>query len=108
MATESSLLPRRAPSQVIDEVDKLYGAVEAGHAAESVRLALDPIIERRLGTLLDQFVNCAPDLATLLDYRAQIKETWRMRKNMAEKAKEGKDALSQLKALFEVENKASL
>src|SRR3990167_3782754 len=71
-------------SEQIKEMDKLYASMEIGSASETVILAIDPIIERRLGMLLDKLTQCPAELGTILDIRAQICETWRIRKSLKE------------------------
>jgi hypothetical protein len=73
------------PSPISDRIaatEKLYNEAELGASADAVLRALDPLIERRLGILLDQFSLCAPELGPLLDLRAKISEIWRMRKEV--------------------------
>jgi hypothetical protein len=80
MATESDKI--RPISARIEATEKLYNEAELGASADTVLRALDPMIERRLGQLLDQFSACAPELGPLLDLRAKITEVWRMRKDI--------------------------
>lgn len=69
-------------SDRIAATEKLYNEAELGASADAVLRALDPMIDRRLGLLLDQFSGCAPELGPLLDLRAKISEVWRMRKEI--------------------------
>lgn len=66
----------------IAATEKLYNEAELGASADTVLRALDPMIERRLGQLLDQFSSCVPELGPLLAYQAKISELWRMRKEI--------------------------
>lgn len=81
------------PTQVSDRIaatEKLYNEAELGASSDTVLRALDPIIERRLGQLLDQFAQCAPELGPLLDLRAKITETWRIRKELLQARSKGR------------------
>ena len=101
---EIGQLPPKAPlgpSASMEEIDKLYGQLEIGNAAETVIRMLDPIIEERLGRLLDELGKCAPELGLILDVRARISEAWRLRKEITAKAAEGKRAINKLQAIFQ-------
>ena len=76
MATEPNKLSK------FEAVEKLYQEADIGVSAETVLSALDPLIERRLAFLLDQFAICDPELGKLLDLKARIAETWRIRKEL--------------------------
>ena len=101
---EPGQLPLKAPlgpNATIDEIDKLYGQLEIGNAAETVIRMLDPIIEERLGRLLDELSHCPAELGPILDLRARINEAWRLRKEITQKAREGKRAIDKLQAIFQ-------
>mgnify|MGYP001607782653 FL=1 len=89
-------------SKKYEAVDELYATADIGVASETVLKALDPLIERRLGALLDQFSVCAPELGPLLDLKARISETWRIRKELKMASMRGKKALDSLQAILEV------
>lgn len=80
MATDQNRSP--SLSARIAATEKLYSEAELGASADAVLRALDPMIERRLGLLLDQFSICAPELGPLLDIKAKVSELWRMRKEI--------------------------
>lgn len=69
-------------SAKIEATERLYNEAELGASADVVLRTLDPMIERRLGLLLDQFSQCAPELGPLLDLKAKISEVWRMRREI--------------------------
>ena len=73
--------------------------MERGASAESILRVLDPLIEKRLGTLLDGFRQCPPELGALLDFRASICELWRIRKELRDAGKLGKHAAATLEAI---------
>ena len=89
-------------SAAISKIDAAWKEMERGASAASVLNVLDPVLEKRLGTLLDGFRQCPPELGALLDFRAQICEVWRMRKELKDAAKIGKSAAATLEALMVV------
>lgn len=80
--------------------EKLYNEAELGASADTVLRALDPMIERRLGLLLDQFSICAPELGPLLDLRSKITEIWRMRKEILQARERGRRSWDTLQAVL--------
>jgi len=94
--------PMASISDQIKEMDRLYSSMEIGAASETVLKALDPIIEKRLGILLDQLAMALPELGPILDIRAKICETWRMRKSLKDAASKGKNAVDAVKGLFSI------
>ena len=91
----------------IEAVQKLMGDAEVGVASDLVIQALDPIMERRLGVLLDSFEKCAPELGPLLDLRAKISEVWRVRKELKSVRDKGKSSWEALQIILEADAKAS-
>ena len=83
-----------------EAIDELYNVAELGVAAETVVKAITPIIERRLGFLLDQFSKCAPELGPLLQLQAQITEVWRLRQELKIQAMKGQTALEALQKIL--------
>lgn len=97
MATE----PRNSPiSARIAATEKLYTEAELGASADTVLRAVDPLIERRLGLLLDQFASCAPELGPLLDFKAKIGELWRMRREILIAKERGRKSWDTLQAVL--------
>lgn len=88
-------------SAAISKIDSAWKEMERGATAQSVLNVLDPILEARLGTLLDSFRMCSPELGALLDHRAKICEVWRMRKELRDAGKIGKSAAATLEALVD-------
>ena len=86
-------------SAAIAKIDSAWKEMERGASAESVLKVLDPLLEKRLGTLLDGFRQCPPELGALLDFRASICEVWRMRKELKDSSKIGKHAANVLEAI---------
>lgn len=84
----------------IAATEKLYNEAELGASADAVLRALDPMIERRLGLLLDQFSVCAPELGALLDLKAKINEVWRMRKEILIAREKGRRSWETLQAVL--------
>ena len=95
--------PTKLPSEVISEMDRLYGSIEMGAAADTILGLIDPIVEQRLGELLNKLEACPPELGPILDIKARICEMWRMRKKIKEKQLVGRKAVDVIKGLFEVE-----
>lgn len=92
------------PTQVSDRIaatEKLYNEAELGASSDTVLRALDPIIEKRLGLLLDQFAQCAPELGPLLDLRAKITETWRIRKELLNARSRGRRSWETLQQILD-------
>lgn len=85
----------------IYKIDTAWKEMSRGATAQSVLNVLDPILEARLGTLLDSFRQCPPELGPLLDHRAKICEVWRMRKELSDAGKVGKSAAATLEALIQ-------
>jgi len=86
-------------SAAIAKIDTAWKEMERGASASSILKVLDPLLEARLGTLLDAFRQCPPELGALLDHRAKIRELWRMRKELSDAGKVGKSAAATLEAL---------
>jgi hypothetical protein len=84
----------------IAATEKLYNEAELGASADTVLRALDPLIERRLGLLLDQFSSCTPELGALLDLRGKISEIWRMRKEILIARERGRTSWESLQAIL--------
>ena len=89
-------------SAAIAKIDAAWKEMERGASAESVLRVLDPLVERRLGVLLDGFRQCAPELGPLLDFRASICELWRIRKELKDAGKLGKNAAQVLEGIVNV------
>jgi hypothetical protein len=88
-------------------IDAAYREMERGASSESVLKVLDPLLEKRLGVLLDGFRQCPPELGPLLDFRASICELWRMRKELKDAGKIGKSAAAVLEALVTPKSNAA-
>ena len=91
--------PPKPVSAAVAKIDAAWREMERGASAESILHVLDPLIEKRLGTLLDGFRQCAPELGPLLDFRASICELWRIRKELKDAGKIGKSAAAVLEAI---------
>jgi hypothetical protein len=90
----------------IAATERLYSEAELGASADTVLRAVDPLIERRLGLLLDQFASCAPELGPLLDFKAKISELWRMRREILVSREKGRKSWETLQSvLVEMEGK---
>lgn len=72
--------------------DELHDAAQLGHQTQAVLTAFDPVIEKRLGQLLDQFSEVAPELGPLLDLRSKISEVWRIRRELKKNINKGQSA----------------
>lgn len=81
------------------KIDTAYKEMERGATASSILRVLDPMIEKRLGTLLDGFRQCPAELGPLLDFRASICELWRIRKDLSDAGKLGKSAMAVLESI---------
>ena len=91
-------------SAAISKIDAAWKEMERGASAESILRVLDPLIEKRLGTLLDGFRQCPPELGPLLDFRASICELWRIRKELKDAGKIGKSAAAVLESMVSIKN----
>lgn len=89
-------------SAAIAKIDSAWKEMERGASAESILRVLDPLIEKRLGVLLDGFRQCPPELGSLLDFRASICELWRIRKELKDAGKIGRSAANVLEAIVAV------
>lgn len=92
MATESI-------TNKIAAVDKIYDEVNRGQTATSILRLLEPLMEARLGQLLNEFEKCPPDLGALLDLRAKISEVWRIRGKLNDAKKLGLGAEKMLQEI---------
>ena len=90
-----------------DRADALHDSAELGYSSELVLKAMDPIIERRLGSLLDQFENVKPEMGPLLDLRAKISEVWRIRREMKKNMLNGKNAVDVMRKIVEANGNVS-
>lgn len=87
-------------SAAVAKIDTAWKEMERGASAQSILNVLDPMLEKRLGLLLDSFRLCPPELGALLDHRARICEVWRMRKELQDAGKIGKSAAAVLEAVL--------
>ena len=87
-----------------ERADILHDSAELGYSSELVLKAMDPMIERRLGSLLDQFDNVKPELGPLLDLRAKISEVWRIRRELKNNMLKGQNAVDMMKRIVETNN----
>ena len=95
-------------TEKIAKVDKLYADVNKGQTSEAILRVIDPLVDARLGLLLNQFEKCPPDLGALLDLRARISEIWRLRRELQDAKKLGMTSQQLLEGLMQVkENKSS-
>ena len=91
-------------SAAVARIDAAWKEMERGASAESVLRVLDPLVEKRLGTLLDGFRQCPPELGPLLDFRASICELWRIRKELKDAGKLGKHAATVLEGITQLKS----
>ena len=103
----SNLNPKSQFGTLQERADALHDSAELGYSSELVLKAMDPIIERRLGSLLDQFENVKPEMGPLLDLRAKISEVWRIRREMKKNMLNGKNAVDVMKRFVEANGNAS-
>lgn len=94
-------------SASIAKIDAAWKEMERGASAEAVLKVLDPLVDERLGSLLDGFRQCPPELGPLLDFRAKICELWRIRKELKDKGKLGKHAAAVLESIVEKNKSAA-
>ena len=90
-----------------ERADALHNSAELGYSSELVLKSMDPMIDRRLGSLLDQFDNVKPELGPLLDLRAKISEVWRIRKELKKNMSNGQHAVDVMKRIVEANGNAS-
>jgi hypothetical protein len=88
-------------SDRIESTSKLYNEAELGASSDTVLRALDPMMEKRLGVLLDKFEKTPPELGPLLDLRAQISEVWRIRKELKAARDNGRRSWETLQRILE-------
>ena len=77
-------------------IDDLSQMAELGVSAGAVVTALEPIMDRRLGQLLDRLQQCEPELGPILDIKAQLGEVWRIRKELVAFKSKGQSAVDAL------------
>lgn len=94
MATESI-------TNKIAKVDKLYVDINKGQSSEAILRVLDPLMDERLGQLLNQFEKSPPELGPLLDLRSRISEIWRIRRILDDLRKVGISAQGMIEAVME-------
>lgn len=82
-------------------IDDLSQMADLGVSAQAMLNALEPIMDRRLGQLLDRFQHTPPELGALLDLRAQISEVWRIRREMQSVKDKGQSALTALQNIVQ-------
>lgn len=87
-----------------EQAKRLSDDSELGYSSEVVLKGLEPIIERRLSALLDEFSICLPELGPLLDVRAKICEVWRIRKQLKSNEGKGKMATMRMEAILSGKN----
>ncbi len=108
MALNSNPKPNPKPFGTLQErADILHDSAELGYSSELVLKAMDPIIERRLGALLDQFENTPPELGPMLDLRAKISEVWRIRREMKNNMLKGRNAVDVMRKIVEANGNVS-
>lgn len=86
-------------------IDDLSSMAELGVSAGAVANALEPIMDRRLGQLLDKLQQCPPELGPILDIKAQIGEVWRIRKQLMDYKAKGQSAVDALSNIVQGINK---
>ena len=86
----------------LEVAEQLSDVAELGMSAEIVIKALAPIMDRRLGLLLDKFQNCPPELGPILDIKAQIGEVWRIKRELQMAVGKGQSATVALQNIVSV------
>ena len=94
----------RTNSSSIEELNDL---AIAGVGAETLLRAMEPLMERRLAQLIEQFAICPPELGLLLDFRAKISELWRIRKELNNARRIGSQAKDALEAIISAHSERS-
>jgi hypothetical protein len=89
----------------VQAVERLNDEAELGASAAHVLRALAPMVERRLGTLLDQFSMCPPELGALLDLRAKIAEVWRIQRELIKAKDKGERSYQALQVILQAESR---
>lgn len=89
------------PSDRIAKVDGLFDESNRGQTAEAILRVLDPLVEERLGQLLNKFEKCPPDLGPLLELKAQIGEIWRIRRELQDAKKLGRHSQALLEGIMQ-------
>lgn len=79
-----------------DQIQRVYDDADAGVGATTLLKALEPMIERRFDSLLDQFAQVPPELGPLLDFRAKIGEIQRIRRELRQAKMKGARAMEVL------------
>src|SRR5688572_23486438 len=91
----------------IEATEKLYNDAELGASSETVIRAMEPLMEKRLAVLLDQFMLVPPELGPMLDLRAKISEVWRIRKELKQARDKGRNSWEALQVILEAEAKSN-
>ena len=99
MATESPI--NNKPSDQIAKADKLFEESNRGATSEAILRVLDPLVEERLGRLLNDFEKCPPDLGPLLKLQASISEIWRIRRELKDARKLGLSSQALLERMMQ-------
>ena len=81
-------------------IDELYTKADLGVSSEAVIRALDPILDQRLGLLINKLSQCKPELGPLLEVKAEILEVWRMRRELKNASVKGKQAWEVIQQMF--------
>ena len=72
----------------------------AGVGADTLLRVLSPVIDRRMESLILQLCDCEPEFDKLIDLRAQIKEVYRIKKELEAVRMVGKEAGAALEEIF--------
>jgi len=83
-----------------DQIQQVYDEADAGVGAATLLKALEPMIERRFDSLLDQFAQLPPELGPLLDFRAKIGEIQRIRRELRQAKMKGARAMEVLSSII--------
>ena len=89
-------------NEKIAKADKLYDEVNRGQSADAILRILNPLMEERLGQLLNEFAKCSPDLGALLSLQSRISEVWRIREVLKNAVKMGLSAQGILEGITSI------
>jgi hypothetical protein len=81
-------------------VSEAHNEAMAGVGAQTLLNVLEPLMERRIKSLLDSLAILPPDLPILLDVRAKLVETRRIQRELERVKRDGVEAAEALRTIM--------
>ncbi len=73
-------------------LDELWDTASVSVAAETLLHAVEPDLDKLFEILMGEFGKCAPELGSLLDFRAKLMSVWTMKSRLKRNVKAGMPA----------------